>query len=61
MRNNTVRIDEDAFNRGVDEILQLKPIRRVFGQIVHTCSQEKVVPSKNTTRSKGIVAREKSE
>ena len=29
MRNNTVQIDQRAFNRGVDEVLQLKPLVRV--------------------------------
>ena len=35
MRDNLVRIDVDAFDRGVDEILQLKPIVRVVKRIFH--------------------------
>lgn len=33
--NNTVRIDAHAFGRGVDEVLQLKPVRRAIGVIIH--------------------------
>ena len=35
MRDNLVRIDADAFDRGVDEILQLKPIVRAVKRIFH--------------------------
>lgn len=29
MRSSVVKIDEAAFNRGVNEVLQLKPLQRV--------------------------------
>lgn len=32
---NTVRIDKDGFNHGVDEILTLKPIRRSFVRLFY--------------------------
>lgn len=56
VRNNTVRIDEDAFNRGVDEILQLKPIRRVFGQIIHAYAPPKAQAPKGKPPQKRPLA-----
>lgn len=33
MRNNSVRVDENAFNRGVEEVLTLKPLVRAASKI----------------------------
>lgn len=33
MRSNTVKIDQTAFNRGVNEVLQLKPLGRIMREI----------------------------
>lgn len=32
--SRTVRIDERAFNRGVDEVIHLKPIRRAMAALL---------------------------
>ncbi|MBC6442390.1 MAG: hypothetical protein GDA53_04560 [Rhodobacteraceae bacterium] len=32
---NPVKLDPRAFARGVDEVVQMKPIRRFIGQILH--------------------------
>lgn len=34
MRNSTVKMDADAFNRGVDEVLHMKPIVRVARHVL---------------------------
>lgn len=36
MRGSTVRLDVDAFNHGVTEVLELRPIRRALGKMVTT-------------------------
>lgn len=35
---NRVKIHEHSFNRGVNDVLTLKPVRKAFGVMVHTVS-----------------------
>lgn len=57
MRSNFVKIDEAAFNRGVNEVLELKPIaklaRGVFALVTERASHRKETGTESGERRRG--------
>lgn len=57
--SNTFKIDARAFGRGVDEVLLLKPVRRVVGAIVYGKEKTTVRKTGSSTANnrRGVVVK----
>jgi len=54
-----IRMDEEAFNRGVDEVLTLKPLRRALSNVVSLQSRAGKNPPKEGEKGGSVDKRSK--
>ena len=53
-----IKIDERAFNRGVDDVITLKPVRKAFGMVLKSVGgRSSVRDEKTSAKGSGAVVR----
>lgn len=49
-----IRIDDQAFNRGVDDALSLNPVRTAVSGVMNALSADRNINTGEPTKSKGV-------